>query len=146
MVLFGLDINLWLAIATVILAIVSTVIAIVSTRITSKEATRQIDEIRKSTEKQVEALKDIVAHQGDIEWGHLQHYYMQNKFELYEDQRELAVIQRKKSRDWTSIQELKTQEEWITLRIKNRKELLENYETLLKNLDISTESILHAES
>ena len=143
MSLFGLDIITWLAIATVILAIVSIVISIVSTRKTSKEATRQIEEIHNSTEKQVVALKDIVSHQSDIEWGHLQHYYMQNKFGILEDKRELAVIQRaKKSRRWTKGQELDTQEEWLSQRIKNREELLENYETLLQNLDLSTDSIL----
>ena len=122
-------------------------IAIVSTRKTSKEATRQIEEIRHSTNKQVEALKDIVAHQGDIAWVHLQHYHMQNKFELLEDRRELAIIQQtKESRTRTKKQELDTQEKWLSLRIKNREELLDNYETLIKDLDESTESILYDKS
>jgi type III secretory pathway component EscR len=140
------DIQFWATVISPIIGTIAIVVAFYVSRRASKEATQQIEEIRKSTEKQVEALKDIVAHQGDIAWVHLQHYYMQNKFEFYEDQRELAVIQRKKSKKWTKDQELDTLEEWLTLRIKNRKELLDNYETLIKDLDESTESILYEKS
>lgn len=139
-------IQFWATVISPIIGAAAIVVALIISRRSSRDAQRQIDEIRKSKDGQINALKDIVGHQGDLTWTHLQHYYMQNKFEWYEDQRELAAIQRaKKSRICTKKQELDTQEEWLSLRIKNRRELLDNYEVLIKDLDESTESILQNE-
>lgn len=75
-------INLWLAFATVLLAIASVGIAIYSSRKTSIEATRQIEEMRKSTEGQIETLKKITEYQGYIEYGRLEYFRALNEFEL----------------------------------------------------------------
>lgn len=51
---FGLDIEVWLTIATVLLSVVSIIIAICSARSTAKQADKQIEYIKKLSEQQLE--------------------------------------------------------------------------------------------
>ncbi|MBO7458609.1 MAG: hypothetical protein J6T80_05075 [Paludibacteraceae bacterium] len=141
--------EIWLNIATIaspIIGAIAIIVALCVSRKASKDAQKQIDEIRKSTNEQINALKDIVAHQGDIEWGHLQHYYQINEFELVHEENELAYVnfrlehlnlfgQKEKN-------ELKIEADILAARIKNRKIMRDNYRELLKGLNQSTTSIL----
>lgn len=139
------DIQFWATIASPIVGVVAIVVALIISSKSSRDAQRQIDEIRKSTDEQIRALKDIIAHQGDIEWGHLQHYYMINEFELVHEENELAYIQfqLKHLRLFgKGKNELKMEEDMLSARIKNRKIMRKNYAELLKGLNQSTESIL----
>lgn len=143
----NLDIILNIAtIASPIIGALAIIVAMWISRNSSRDTQKQINEIRKSTEQQIYALKDIVAHQGDIEWGHLQHYYQINEFELVHEENELAYInfrlehiglfgQKEKN-------ELKVEAEILSARIKNRKIMRDNYKELLKGLNQSTKSIL----
>jgi hypothetical protein len=133
-------------IASPIIGTIAIIVALWISRRSSRDAQRQIDEIRKSTEEQINALKDIIAHQGDIEWGHLQHYYQINEFELVHEENELAYINfriehiglfKQKEKN-----ELKIEADILSNRIKNRKMMRQNYQELLKGLDQSTNSIL----
>lgn len=140
--------EIWLHIATIaspIIGAIAIVVALWVSHRSSRDAQKQIVELRKSTEQQISALKDIVAHQGDIEWGHLQHYYMINEFELVHEENELAYIQfqLKHLRLFgKGKNELKMEEDMLSARIKNRKIMRDNYAELLKGLNQSTESIL----
>lgn len=103
----------------------------------------------RSSRQAKDALKDIVAHQADISWGHLHHYCMKNKFEMTEEENRLGFIQKKIAafeKDGThsklEMDELKMQEQLLSTRIKNRQILHENYIKILDNLDQSTKSIL----
>lgn len=140
--------EIWLNIATIaspIVGVAAIIVALIISHRSSRDAQRQIVELRKSTEQQISALKDIVAHQGDIEWGHLQHYYMINEFELVHEENELAYIQfqLKHLRLFgKGKNELKMEEDMLSARIMNRKKMRDNYAELLKGLNQSTESIL----
>lgn len=146
------DIQIWATVASPIVGAIAIIVALWVSHRSSRDAQKQIDEIRKSTNEQINALKDIVAHQGDIEWGHLQHYYQINEFELVHEENELAYInfrlkhiglfgQKEKN-------ELKIEADILSARIKNRKIMRGNYKELLKGLNQSTTSILfeHAQS
>ena len=140
-------INLWLTLATVILAIASVGIAIYSSRKTSIEATRQIEEMRKSAETQVAALKNIIEQQGHIEYGHLEYSRTLNEFELKQDENELAILKEKIMNLKASITEMQAKEldleaERLSLRIRNRKILLERLQSNFDYLDRTTMSIL----
>lgn len=140
-------INLWLTLATVILAIASVGIAIYSSRKTSIEATRQIEEMRKSAETQVAALKNIIEQQGHIEYGHLEYSRTLNEFELKQDENELAILKEKIKNLKASITEMQAKEldleaERLSLRIRNRKILLERLQSNFAYLDRTTMSIL----
>lgn len=143
-----MDWDLWINIATItspIIGAIAIVVALWVSHRSSRDAQKQIVELRKSTEQQISALKDIVAHQGDIEWGHLQHYYQINEFELVHEENELAYIQfqLKHLRLFgKGKNELKMEEDMLSARIKNRKIMRDNYAELLKGLNQSTESIL----
>lgn len=104
---------------------------------------------RRSSRQAQNSLKDIVAHQADINWGHLEHYCMKNKFEMAEEENRLAFLQKKISEfekasicSKLEMDELKMQRELLSTRIKNRQILHENYTKILKNFDESTKSIL----
>lgn len=140
-------INLWLAFATVLLAIASVGIAIYSSRKTSIEATRQIEEMRKSTEGQIETLKKIIEYQGHIEYGRLEYFRALNEFELKQDENELAIIQEdikdfKASATEVQTNELEKEAEKLSLRIRNRNILLERLKINFDYLDKTTMSIL----
>lgn len=103
----------------------------------------------RSSQQAQDALKDIVAHQADINWGHLEHYCMKNKFEMAEEESRLGFLQKKISEfekagthSKLEMDELKMQEQLLSTRIRNRKILHENYTKILNNLDESTKSIL----
>lgn len=139
----------WLNIATIaspIVGVAAIIVALIISHRSSRDAQRQIDEIRKSTEVQINALKDIVAHQGDIEWGHLQHYYQINEFELVHEENELAYVNFRLEHVGLFKQkeknELKIEADILSARIKNRKIMRDNYNELLKGLNLSTKSIL----
>ena len=55
MVLYGLEIEVWLALTTILLSIVSIIIAICSTRSTAKQANKQIAEIKRLAKLQIDA-------------------------------------------------------------------------------------------
>lgn len=55
MVWYGLEIEVWLAIATVLLSVVSIIIAICSARSTAKQANKQIAEIKRLAKLQIDA-------------------------------------------------------------------------------------------
>lgn len=140
------DIQFWATVASPIIGTIAIIVALWISRRSSRDAQRQIDEIRKSTEEQINALKDIIAHQGDIEWGHLQHYYQINEFELVHEENELAYINfrlehiglfRQKEKN-----ELKIEADILSNRIKNRKIMKENYQELMKGLNQYTNSLL----
>lgn len=141
--------EIWLNIATIaspIVGVAAIIVALIISHRSSRDAQRQIDEIRKSTEVQINALKDIVAHQGDIEWGHLQHYYQINEFELVHEENELAYVNFRLEHIGLFKQkeknELKIEADILSARIKNRKIMRDNYNELLKGLNLSTKSIL----
>ena len=52
---YGLEIEVWLAIATVLLSVVSIIIAICSARSTAKQANKQIAEIKRLAKLQIDA-------------------------------------------------------------------------------------------
>lgn len=140
------DIQFWATVASPIVGVVAIIVALIISYRSSRDAQKQIDELRKSTAEQVNALKDIVAHQGDIEWGHLQNYYQINEFEIVQEENELAYINfrlehlslfRQKEKN-----ELKIEADILSARIKNRKIMRDNYLELLKGLNQSTTSIL----
>lgn len=140
-------INLWLAFATVLLAIASVGIAIYSARKTSIEAARQIEEMRKSTEGQIETLKKIIEYQGHIEYGRLEYFRALNEFELKQDENELAIIQEdikdfKASATEVQTNELEKEAERLSLHIRNRNILLERLKINFDYLDKTTMSIL----
>ena len=139
-------IDIWYPLATIVLAVVSIGIAIYSSRTTSKEAARQIEEIRNSTKEQVEALRNIVQYEGHIEWGHLEYYRMVNEFELKCDENELAFIneqiENNKPASKKKIKELEARANLLSVQVKNRNILLERYHTLFEYLDRTTMSIL----
>ena len=141
--------DLWVNIATIaspIIGVIAIIVALCISRRSSRDAQKQIDEIRKSTKEQINALKDIVVHQGDIQWRHLQHYYQINEFELVHEENELAYINfRLKNLGLFGHKrknELKIEADILSARIKNRKIMRENYQELLKDLNQSTTSIL----
>ena len=134
-------------IASPIVGTIAIVVALIISHRSSRDAQRQIDEVKQSTEKQIEALKDIIEHQAYVHNGNLLHYQMQTKFELLEEERDLSYVRivldsekRKVARN--RIKELELQEQLLELRIKNRKELLENYEAISEQLDKITEALL----
>ena len=55
MVLYGLEIEVWLALTTILLSIVSIIIAICSARSTAKQANKQIAEIKRLAKLQIDA-------------------------------------------------------------------------------------------
>lgn len=124
--------------ATVLSPIIG-VAAIIAALIISHRSSRQAQN----------ALKDIVAHQADINCGHLHHYCMQNKFEMTEEENRLGFLQKKiaefeiaGTHSKLEMDELKMQEQLLSTRIKNRQILHENYIKILDNFDKSTKSIL----
>ena len=129
------DIQIWAAIASPIIGGVAIIVALIISRRSSRQAQN--------------ALKDIVAHQADINWGHLHHYCMENKFEMTEEENRLNFLQKKiaefekaGTHSKLEMDELKMQEQLLSTRIRNRQILHENYIKILDNLDKSTKSIL----
>lgn len=130
--------ELWINIATIASPIIG-VLAIIVALIISTRSSRQSKD----------ALKDLVAHQADINWGHLQHYFIMNEFEKTDEENRLTFIQKKITEfekdgrhSKLELDELKMQEQLLSTRIKNRKILRDNYEIILGNLDKSTKLIL----
>jgi hypothetical protein len=144
--------ELWINIATIaspVIGAIAIIVALGISHLSSRDTQKQIDEIRKSTTQQINALKDIIAHQGDIEWGHLQHYYMMNLFEQTDEQNRLNFLQKKihefekaGTHSKLEMDELRMQEQLLLTRIKNREITNGNYKKLLQKLDISTTSVL----
>ena len=147
-IIYGLiDMDVWIALASPLLAIISIGIAIYSTRKTSEEVTKQIEEIRKSTEKQIEALKDIIEYHGHMEYGRLEYYRAKSEFKLKQDENELAILQVKienaqQNSNLNKVKELELEAKNIQLRIKNRKIFLDNLQINFQFLDRATASIL----
>lgn len=136
-------------VASPIIGAIAIIVALWVSHFSSQDAQKQIDEIRKSTTQQINALKDIIAHQGNIEWGHLQHYYMMNLFEQTDEQNRLIFLQKKihefekaGTHSKLEMDELRMHEQVLSTRIKNREITNGNYKKLLQKLDISTTSIL----
>ena len=140
------NIQFWATVISPIIGAIAIVVALWVSHRSSRDAQKQIVELRKSTEQQISALKDIVAHQGDIEWGHLQHYYQINEFELVHEENELAYVNFRLEHIGLFKQkeknELKIEADILSARIKNRKIMRDNYNELLKGLNLSTKSIL----
>lgn len=129
------DIQFWATVASPIIGAVAIIVALIISYRSSRRAK--------------DALRDIVAHQADIDWGHLQHYFMTNEFEMTEEENRLGFIQKKIAeyeKDSTharhEMDDLKMQEQLLSTRIKNRKILRNNYVKILGHLDQSTKSIL----
>lgn len=90
--------ELWINIATIASPIIG-VLAIIVALIISTRSSRQSKD----------ALKDLVAHQADINWGHLQHYFIMNEFEKTDKIANLLAFLRKNNkirlannRQWTT--------------------------------------------
>ena len=143
------QIMFWATVASPVVGAIAIIVALIISYRSSCDAQKQIDEIRKSTMQQINAFKDVIAHQGDIEWGHLQHYYMMNLFEQTDEQNRLNFLQKKihefekaGTHSKLEMDELRMHEQLLSTRIKNREITNGNYKKLLQKLDISTTSIL----
>lgn len=140
------QIMFWATVASPVVGAIAIIVALIISYRSSCDAQKQIDEIRKSTMQQINAFKDVIAHQGDIEWGHLQQYYQINEFELVHEENELAYIKFRMENlgifKKHELNELKIEADILSARIKNRKILRDNYKELFKGLNQSTESIL----
>ena len=134
-------ISLGLMSATIFLAIISIFIAVISSRNTAKEAASQIKAIRESNKKEIE-------HQSKIAWTIIQNYYTLNMFELSEDKNQLVIIQnelKRAKKGSKQSKELTKQEITLSFRIKNREITNGNYNKLIKELRLSTDTILQTD-